>query len=104
MELVKNLTDNGIRFYWTDESEQRLSPELATFEQAKEWRIQTLFDTYKDVERRASIIDRRSDSDKRERMSKNYQSLQTNPQGRRLADKVVEVYIDLVKQKFQELC
>ncbi|SIS96394.1 hypothetical protein [Neptunomonas antarctica] len=104
MKLVKNLTDNGIRFYWIDESEDRLSPELATLQLAKEWRIQTLFNTYKAVERRSSIIDRRSDSNKRERISKNHHSLQSNPQGRRVADRVVEVYIDLAKKQLQALC
>jgi hypothetical protein len=103
MKLVKDLTHDGIRFYWIDESEERLSPELATLDLAKEWRIKTLFDSYKESERRVSVIDRRSDSDKRERTSKTLRASQSNPQGRRITDIAVQVDIDLVKQKLKEL-
>ncbi|SIS44512.1 hypothetical protein [Neptunomonas antarctica] len=104
MELVKNLTDKGVRFYGFDVSEDSLNPEGKTLELTKEWRIQNLFDTYREVERRTTTIDRRSDSDKRESMIKHYPSLQPNPQGRRITDVLVEVYIDLLKKKFQDFC
>ena len=101
MELVKDLSDSGIIFYWVDEVGIRISPELATLNLAHEWYQQTLFDAYKGQERRVSMIDRRSDRCKRDAMVRNYISAQANPNGRRISDAAAEVNLDLVKKKLK---
>lgn len=102
MKLMKDLADERIIFYWIDSSEERLSPSLATLDLAKEWRDQRMFDSYPGAERRSSIIDRRSNRNKRESMTKSHRSARTNPQGRRITDIPVAVDVDLVKEKLQE--
>lgn len=102
MVLVKDLSDSGIVFYWVNEVGGQISPELATLNLAHEWHQQVLFETYLGEERRVSVIDRRSDRDKRDSMIRNYISSQANPHGRRVSDVAVEVDLDLVKEKLKE--
>ncbi|MBQ0785502.1 MAG: hypothetical protein KBT66_14820 [Amphritea sp.] len=102
MELVKDLSDSGIVFYWIDEAGGRISPELATLNLAHEWHQQALFEAYSGEERRVSVIDRRSDRNKRDSMLRNYISSQANPNGRRASDVADEVDLDLVKEKLKE--
>jgi hypothetical protein len=102
MMLVKDLSDSGIIFYWVDAAGGRISPELATLNLAHEWHQQALFEAYSGEERRVSVIDRRSDWDKRDIMVRNYISSQANPHGRRASDVVAEVDLDLVKEKLKE--
>ncbi len=102
MELVKDLSDSGIVFYWIDEMGGRISPELATLNLAHEWHQQALFEAYSGEERRVSVIDRRSDRSRRDSMVRNYISSQANPHGRRASDVADEVDLDLVKEKLKE--
>ncbi len=101
MELVKDLSDSGIVFYWIDEVGGRISPELATLRLANEWHQEVLFESYSGQERRVSVIDRRSDQDKRDSMVRNYISSQAFPSGRRVADVTAEVDLDLAKEKLK---
>lgn len=101
MELVKDLSDSGIIFYWIDASGGRISPELATLNLAHEWHQQALFEAYRGPERRVSTIDRRSDRVKRDSMDRNSISSQANPNGRRISDVAAVVKFDLVKEKLK---
>ncbi|WP_019623334.1 hypothetical protein [Amphritea japonica] len=103
MELVKDLSDSGIVFYWIDEAGVRISPELVTLNLANEWHQKILFESYSGQERRISVIDRRSDQDKRDSMIRNYISSQAFPKGRRITDIPAEVDQDLVKEKLKTL-
>jgi len=102
MELVKDLTDEGIIYYWVDQSGEEMSPHLHSFSLAEEWRIRYLFSLYAGEERRASIIDRRSNLEKRKLMEKNHLSSRNNPLGRRKSDIPAAVDIDLFEEKIKE--
>jgi len=99
MKLVKDLVDGRIVFYWIDTSGTKLSPDHATFQLAQEWWKHYLFSRYDGEERRKSIIDRRSDADKRRRMDKSEKLSSISPYGRRRTDIPVAVDIDLVAER-----
>lgn len=103
MRLVKDLVDSRIVFYWIDETDKRLSPDHATFQLAQEWWKSYMFSRYEGDERRKSIIDRRSDAEKRRRMEEQSNLSSISPYGRRHTDTPVEVDIDLVAEKLKRL-
>ncbi|GGC04244.1 hypothetical protein GCM10011352_33080 [Marinobacterium zhoushanense] len=103
MRLIKDLVDSRIVFYWIDESDKRLSPDHATFHQAQEWWKSYMFARYEGDERRKSVIDRRSDADKRRRMEAENKLSSISPYGRRQTDVPVEVDLDLVAEKLELL-
>ncbi|WP_299183401.1 hypothetical protein [uncultured Neptuniibacter sp.] len=102
MKLVKDLNENGIVFYWIDDSGEQISPDLYCLIVAEEWWKTYLFSQYEGAERRKSIIDRRHDLEKRKMMERNHKFSRQNPQGRRKTDQPIKVDIDLVKEKLEE--
>ncbi|KEA64595.1 hypothetical protein ADIMK_1048 [Marinobacterium lacunae] len=62
-----------------------------------------MFSRYEGDERRKSIIDRRSDAEKRRRMEERGNLLSISPYGRRHTDIPVDVDIDLVAEKLKVL-
>lgn len=102
MKLVKDLTDDGIIFYWIDEAGDPISTDLRTLDDAREWRVLYLHNAYQGAERRTSIIDRRYNSEKRQYMEQNHQFARGKSQGRREADILVTVDTDLAAQKIKE--
>ncbi|WP_415903238.1 hypothetical protein ACMXYR_05680 [Neptuniibacter sp. QD29_5] len=101
MKLVKDFINYEIVFYWADESLTPCSPHLHSITAAEEWWKKYLFSQYQGPERRKSIVDRRSNHDKRNSMDKNQYS-RSNPLGRRESDKPVKVEIDLFQEKIKE--
>ncbi|MBV0934512.1 hypothetical protein [Marinobacterium weihaiense] len=95
MTLCKDLVEGRIRFYWTSQSGALLSPMMATLQEAAEWWTAFQFSQYEGPERRCSIIDRRSDHDKRRR----FESRDANPMGRRTTDRPVRVDCDMATPK-----
>ena len=103
MQLIKDLNDIEIIFYWTDDSGQMLSPALHSLPLAEEWYKNFLFSTYEGKERRHSIIDRRSNEERRTKMDRNQRFGRRNPTGRRASDKPISVTLDLTKEKLKLL-
>ncbi|GGB99408.1 hypothetical protein GCM10011352_27000 [Marinobacterium zhoushanense] len=103
MYLVKDLIDCRIVFYWLDETGCEVSPELCTFQDAEEWWKALMFERYRGYERRKSIIDRRTDFEKRQRMDNSHRFASINPYGRRVTDQPIKVDIDLAAEKLLEL-
>ena len=103
MQLVKDLSDIDIVFYWIDEAGEIVSPQLYSLPVAEEWYKRFVFSLYDGRERRRSIVDRRSNDDRRKNMDRNQRFGRRNPAGRRAADKPVYVSIDLTKDKLKQL-
>jgi len=103
MYLIKDLIDCRIVFYWLDERGYQISPDLCSFPRAEEWWKAHMFAQYKGVERRTSIVDRRTDFDKRQRMDNSYRFASINPYGRRQTDQPIKVHLDLADEKLMQL-
>ncbi|WP_415886460.1 hypothetical protein ACMXYO_00450 [Neptuniibacter sp. QD37_6] len=101
MKLVKDFVEYEIVFYWADENINPVSPTFHSIQHAEEWWKQYLYSQYKGEERRKTMIDRRSNHEKRNRMDKHNFS-RHNPQGRRASDKPVSVEIDLFAEKIKQ--
>ncbi|SIQ85792.1 hypothetical protein SAMN05421647_11013 [Marinobacterium stanieri] len=103
MYLVKDLVEGRIVYYWVDEDGSTRSPLVATFALAEDWWKQFTFDRYEGPERRASVVDRRSNTEKRLRMDQSNRFASTNVQGRRETDRPVKVTFDLVQKRIKEM-
>lgn len=101
MILVKDLLGHRIVYYWLDGAD-KVSPELASLALAEEWYIKYNHSLYDGPERRSSHIDRRKLYTKRDK-ERNTELLPTNPVGRRITDRHVQVSLDLAKQKMLDL-
>lgn len=103
MHLIKDLVDGRIVYYWLDVNERPLSTFFSTFKLAEEWWKEYMFSQYAGEERRRSIIDRRTNEEKRKRLQLNNRFVSINPNGRRTTDKPIRVDRDLVAEKLQSL-
>ncbi|GAA0796075.1 hypothetical protein [Marinobacterium sediminicola] len=103
MHLVKDLIDSRIVYYWVDDDGETKSPLLSTFTLAEHWWKEKMFARHQGLERRRSVIDRRSNNEKRRRMHENHPFASINPQGRRSTDKPPEVTFDLAASKLRRL-
>ncbi len=103
MYLVKDLVDGRIVYYWVDEEGEAQSPFLASLLLAEEWWKGFMFRQYQGTERRASVIDRRSHTEKRLRMDQSNRFASTNGQGRRETDRPVKITFDLVQKRINEM-
>lgn len=101
MKLVKDLTPSGILYFWIDENSEKISPDIPTFQLAEEWHTRFVFSQYTGEERRQSFLDRRKDQYQRERLDESIFASRENPEGRRKADRHVDVDIDLVVDKLK---
>ncbi|GGB99401.1 hypothetical protein GCM10011352_26990 [Marinobacterium zhoushanense] len=103
MYLIKDLLDGRIVYYWLNEVDHQISPHLSTLQHAEEWWKAYKFARYEGDERRASVIDRRSNTEKRRRMESSNRYTSINPYGRRATDIPVKVHRDLVPEKLVKL-
>ncbi|WP_432696760.1 hypothetical protein ACQUQP_19885 [Marinobacterium sp. YM272] len=103
MYLIKDLVDGRIVHYWLDEEENPVSAFFSTIQHAEEWWKAEMFSRYEGTERRSSIIDRRSNEDKRQRLDRSNRFASIHPNGRRVTDEPVKVHRDLVAEKIQQL-
>lgn len=103
MYLIKDLVDGRIVYYWIDEDERQVSTFFSTFQHAEEWWKAYMFAEYDGTERRASILDRRSNEVKRQRLDTSNRFVSINPNGRRTTDQPIRVYRDLVAEKLRGL-
>ena len=103
MTLVKDMHEDRIVYFWTDASNQILSPLLASVPLAHEWRLQYLNDRYEGQQRRASSIDRRRHQHKRDMHQGRGNVSPLFNIGRRATDKPAKVAVDLAKDKLQAL-
>lgn len=99
MRLVKDLHNHRIVYYWIDDADIRISPELASLELADEWRQQYLHETFQGWNRRTSHIDRRRYQHKRNKQATERGGLHLISSGRRRADRVAKVDLDWAKDK-----
>lgn len=103
MTLVKDMQEDRIVYYWTDTTNQKLSPLLASITLADEWRLQYLNDNYEGQQRRSSSIDRRRHQHKRDMHQGRGNVSPLFNIGRRATDKQAKVAKDLAKDKLQTL-
>ncbi len=103
MTLVKDMQDDRIVYCWTDTTNQKLSPLLASITLADEWRLQYLNDNYEGQQRRSSSIDRRRHQHKRDMHQGRGNVSPLFNIGRRATDKQAKVAKDLAKEKLQTL-
>lgn len=102
MRLVKDLVDSRIVLYWIADSGEQLSAHLASLSQAEEWWKAYMFSRYEGDERRKSVIDRRSNFEKRRRIEQSNDLLSISPYGRRRTDIPIAVDVDLVLDKLSD--
>ncbi|MBV1789035.1 hypothetical protein KQ940_13335 [Marinobacterium sp. D7] len=103
MYLIKDLQEGRIVYYWLDADDRLISPHLSTIQHAEEWWKLYSFARYDGDERRSSVIDRRSNTEKRRRMESANRYTSINPYGRRTTDIPVKVHRDLVPEKMIKL-
>jgi hypothetical protein len=103
MQLVKDLIEGRIVFYWMDEHGEVVSEFLHSFIEAEEWWKTFMFSQYSGEERRQSICDRRQDAETRKKLEFREKYNRTNPIGRRVTDVPVTVDLDLSKEKIEQL-
>lgn len=102
LTLVRDLQGVRVVYYWIKKTEfERVSPTLASFEEAQEWWLRYLHDSHGNKNRRRSFIDRRHVAGKVQNLEKRNSSIKSL--GRRAGDKSVKVEIDLAKVKVAEL-
>jgi len=99
MRLVKDLIDSRIVLYWTADSGKQLSTYLASLNQAEEWWKAYMFSRYDGDERRQSVLDRRTNFEKRKRIARSNEPIPVSAYGRRRTDIPVSVDVDLVADK-----
>jgi hypothetical protein len=101
IRLVKDFQEYQFIYYWIDNYDEKISPDLPTLTHAKEWLIQRKGARYCGPERRNRICDRRYESSSQRN---NYTSKRSASKlGRRQSDAAFEVVIDLSKDKVRKL-
>ena len=103
MELVKDLHNHRVVYYWVDDDRVRLSPVLASFTAAKEWRTAHLHDEYPGWNRRRSHIDQRRYQHKRNSLALGHEHIALITSGRRSSDRTTKVTIDRAQPKLAAL-
>ena len=96
MKLVKVLYEGRIVNFWLSKSGEKFSPLFATKERALEWLTAYLYASYRGIERRISVIDRRADRVARDDFSKHNKLLSIAPYGRRASDNLEYEIVDQV--------
>lgn len=103
MSLIKDMQDHRIVYYWTDSSDEVISPILVTLAQADEWRSEYLNRAYEGYQKRTSPIDRRRHHHKRDLHLRQANVEALFQSGRRATDRQVRVSKDLAAEKLQQL-
>ena len=103
MRLVKDLHNHRIIYYWIDDSDVKLSPDLASLELAEEWRLVHMHESYQGWNRRTSHLDRRRHQHKRNQQALDRGGMNLISSGRRKADRSAKVDVDRAKSKLAAL-
>ncbi|MBR9882385.1 hypothetical protein [Marinobacterium lacunae] len=80
-----------------------MSTYLASLSQAEEWWKAYMFSRYQGEERRQSVLDRRTNFEKRRRIAQSNELIPMSPYGRRSTDIPVKVDVDRVSEKLNAL-
>ncbi|MAY40812.1 MULTISPECIES: hypothetical protein [unclassified Neptuniibacter] len=104
-KLVKDFDSYEFIYYWVDQNNSKVSSNLATVELAEEWLIHYHFSEYPGKERRRSFYDRRYSANKVKLQGTQIFFSKRKPplKGRRMTDRVIEVDMDLSKEKINSL-
>lgn len=100
--LVKDLDQSGIYYYWQAISGDKLSPNLATLDEVKEWFCEYAWSFYPDIERRKRVCDRRSGVERRKNLDRATFGQRRKSRGRRSTDILMKVDKDLFSEKIQQ--
>ena len=105
MKLVRTIKQAAIVYYWKlDEELEPNSPIFKTMDQAREWMTKRFFALYDGPERRASVIDRRHNFERRNAQSPvGEKVVSMNPIGRRAADQYRYTLVDRVGSIMDQL-
>ncbi|WP_286238275.1 hypothetical protein [Neptuniibacter halophilus] len=100
-KLVKDFGDYQFTYYWIDDSNQQISPNLPTLSHAHEWLVTYHHDQHEGTERRKTRYDRRHPNGP----MRDSISSKRNPvsSGRRSTDRPVAVDLDLSVGKVAKL-
>jgi len=101
--LVKDFFDGVFVFYWFNPvTKQRASVYCHTQDEAGEWWLTYHFNQYDGIERRKSIIDRRSLHGKRDARSRGHNFVTEAPDGRRRTDVPIKVDRDVSARRLKD--
>lgn len=100
-KLVKDFIDYQFTFYWVNDRNEQISPDLPTLTHAREWIVKFTNGQYRGADRRKRTYDRRYANGpiRDSRLSQRT----AFSRGRRATDKPVEVEFDLSVIKIDEL-
>ena len=100
LELVKDLDEYQITFYWIGSENKKVSPNLPTLTHAQEWFFEHMYAQFDGKERRKRKFDRRQSNTMRTTLHSKRNIKST---GRRSTDKTITVDIDLSQEKISAL-
>lgn len=101
LKLVKDFEDFQVIYYWLDETNQKVSPDLPTLTHAEDWLAIQQAEGYKGRDRRRRIVDRRRNQRPPEQQRNGKRS--AKPLGRRKTDKQIQIDIDYSEEKIKQL-
>lgn len=95
MQLVKDIQDSRVVYYWRKAGETS-SPSFVQLNQARNWLVRKIWSNYTDAERRKVVDDRRRDKTTSTVFSNDYSLKRQRPKGRRTTDLIeAKVSLDL---------
>ncbi|WP_286238279.1 hypothetical protein [Neptuniibacter halophilus] len=102
-QLVRDLKEYEVIFYWIDGQQEKISPEMKTIIHAREWIIDYHYSLYTFTERRRYRNDRRALQKPASPEAAFFCRRYSSNEGRRLTDQLNKVDVDLAIQKIQVL-
>jgi hypothetical protein len=95
MQLVKDIQDSRVVYYWRKAGETS-SPPFVQLNQARNWLVSQIWSNYTGTERRKVVEDRRRDKTTSTLFSNDYSLKRQRPKGRRMTDLIeAKVSLDL---------
>ncbi len=104
LKLIKDLDNYKFIYYWASPELGKISPDLPTLLHAGEWLVEHQAENFLNKERRKTMVDRRKKAFKSTspEMELIY-SRRTNPEGRRVTDKLPVIDLDMTPEKFNQM-
>ncbi|WP_415885067.1 hypothetical protein ACMXYO_10480 [Neptuniibacter sp. QD37_6] len=104
LNLIKDLDNLKIVYYWACPNQGKVSPNLPTLLHASEWFISHNTAKYTGIERRKTMVDRRKQESAAvtAEMDLVY-SRRLKPEGRRITDKELTIDLDLTLDKLSKI-
>lgn len=93
MQLVKDIFDTRVVFYWSS-ADKPISPIFHQMDLARDWLVGKIWHRYSGAERRKVVRDRRRDARSSEDFSSQFNLKRERPKGRRATD-LIEVKVDV---------